>query len=124
MASRVGQALQSLDMFGYEVNVHYRGSNKYQTKFGGLCSLITIVLSAWYTCKQFMTVVNGTNSVHLQSDVFRKNSAEMFNFDDYGLEVAVYGETDLIEKGLAKIVATQVEYNCTSINEMMSEDYK
>ena len=36
--------LASLDIYGHQVGVHYKGEDAYKTKFGGLLTLITYVL--------------------------------------------------------------------------------
>ena len=49
-----------LDFYGHSVGVHYRGSGTYKTKFGALCSLLTVVLVLMNTVDVFDKFIYNT----------------------------------------------------------------
>ena len=45
--TKFGAFFRGFDIFGHPIGVHYRGSDKYKTHMGALCTILAYVLMAF-----------------------------------------------------------------------------
>jgi hypothetical protein len=58
LTKEIGKRFASLDIFGENVSVYYRGKQKYKTKFGAFCTLVISVLLAFLSYKKLVILFN------------------------------------------------------------------
>ena len=79
--------IRSQDNFGEPISMHYKGKTAYQTVSGGICSLITMVLVAWFTLEQVYQLVKlddptiVRNTIYHKSEDFGTRTAKEIHFD-------------------------------------------
>ena len=52
--------LVARDMYGYAIGINYRGSDKYQTKVGSLCTLATYIAVLFNAVLLFTVFTDGS----------------------------------------------------------------
>eukprot|EP00347_Sterkiella_histriomuscorum_P020761 403336568 len=88
MCRKFGEIVSSIDMFGHQIQLNYKGKPTNKTFFGGLLSLITYILVIGYFALMLKEVQN--NEATIKSTVMYKDfSKETFTFTQKDFDFAI-----------------------------------
>lgn len=106
--SQLVEHIHKLDRFGYEVEMHYKGSSTHRTLFGALVSVMTytlIIINAASICGDFFNNEN-------QSEINRRINV---NIDDLGNQLLINNDVQIawinkIPANIGRIKAAQIHF--------------
>lgn len=89
MAQKLGKFLKSLDIFGYPIGVHYKGSDTYQTRLGAVCTFLAYVLMAFNSFTMTTEFLNHTfQEEKQQSMLVDSYKTPVYSFEDHNFEIS------------------------------------
>ena len=68
--------IQDHDIFGEPISMRYKGKTQYQTIPGGICTLLTTIVVAYYTIEQMIQLVEKSDPTMVRNTIY--HSSEEF----------------------------------------------
>ena len=82
--------LQKLDSFGQNLQLHFRGTNLFKSKLGGLISLIIQILVLGYGLTKIQKLVNKADPTIISIDkVVDLSKTKYLNLTENGFDLAI-----------------------------------
>jgi len=108
LASKVGntfrRSIKSFDLFPHDIKLTYKGKNSFTTMFGGIMSLMIIMLCAVYGTSLFITMI-------FRQDSNTSTSMEYRNLNEYDSNIYPYQKGFRIAVALTDITSTPIPLN-------------
>ena len=76
--NNVGKKFRDLDMYGRNIQLTYRGSDKFKTKFGAFCTLLAVIFMIIYVAAKAQVLVDPDFVMHIESKVSLENLYQIY----------------------------------------------